>query len=633
MRAYELARELGCESKDVLQAAQLIGIEATSPLSGLSTETETRLRSLFQPPDPRAPHPDLDRAAARGTTRVYELAREFDCETKDVLQAAQLIGIEATSPLSGLSTETETRLRALFQAPAPETSDSETPDPVEATPEAGHQPQTASRAQLDLDRVRPMSIPQTTYRRFTPRVIRGLFPTGSPTLAPAGPSIFERWTFVLIVAYLILNRVIPDRFVLPVGSSVRVYELVLVMILGFWLLWMIVDPLPFPDGLLGITGLGLLACLVLAPFLSALEMTPFQSNSAQRGLVRVVLFAGLFLAAYHLAFRLRTGRLLLGWVLALTAFQATLSVWEYLTETPLYFFDDLATSIGLIPDPNSIRGEFELFTRLTGEVRAVVTAPHPIVLSALIALGVLISAGWLIHERGDKGRRWLMLATGVLLIALPVSNSRTGFVILVAAAVPFLILASRNLVRLIPMSLSVGALMVVAFIVSPQTPRLLLNSFTNPSDDHNTQVRLSKFDSIPELIADRPFLGTGYLTHDPGLQIFDNAYNLALVETGIIGLSLFTLFFGLILHRCWSAFRLASGREAMIPFAGLVASLTVLVGGATFDAWTFDQFFPTALIVMGLGAGRSAVIRHRRDRTRPEATPVGHRLRGVAEKV
>jgi O-antigen ligase len=558
--------------------------------------------------------------------RVYELARELGCETRDLLQAAQLLGIDATSPLSGVSTESEGRLRSRFQYNDPVPSDTAVHyGPEEPTPEADRERKTAAPAARGLDRVRSRLIPQTTDKRYPPQV-RGLSLADRLTLAPAGTSIFERWTFILIVTYLVLNRVIPDRFVLPVGSSVRVYELVLVMILGVWLLWMIVDPLPFPDGLLGITSLGLLAVLAVAPFLSALEMTPFQINGAQRGLVRVALFAGMFLAAYHLAFRLRSARLLLGWVLGLTAFQAILSVWEYLTATPLYFFDDFATSIGLIPDPNSIRGEFELFTRLTGEVRAVVTAPHPIVLSALIALGVLISAGWLVHERGNKGRRWVLFATAVLLIGLPVSNSRTGFVILVVAAVPFLILASRNMVRLIPMSLGVGVVFVVAFIVSPQTPRLLLNSFTNPSEDHNTQVRLSKFDSIPELIADRPFLGTGYLTHDPGLQIFDNAYNLALVETGIMGLAFFVLFFVLILSRCWSAFRLASEREAILPFAGLVASITVLVGGATFDAWTFDQFFPTALIIMGLGAGRSAVIQNRLHRPQPEATAVGSRL-------
>jgi polysaccharide biosynthesis protein PslJ len=558
--------------------------------------------------------------------RVYELARELGCETRDVIEAAQHLGIVATSPLSGVDTKSEAQLRADLEPTDPETVNPVVFHVTDVTvpSEADRETPISVPAPPDLDRVTPRFPGQSAHERYSSHV-RRLSLMDSQSSASAGKSTFEGWTFILIVLYLVLNRVIPDRFVLPVGSSVRVYELVLVLILGVWLLWMIVDPLPFPNGLLGITGLGLVAVLALAPFLSALEMTPFQINGAQRGLVRVVLFAGMFMAAYHLAHRLRSGRLLLSWVLGLTAFQAVLSVWEYLTETPLYFFDDFATSIGLIPDPNNIRGEFELFTRLTGEVRAVVTAPHPIVLSALIALGVLISAGWLVHERGNKGRRWVMVATAVLLIGLPVSNSRTGFVILVVATVPFLILASRNLVRMIPLSLGVAVVFVAAFIVSPQTPRLLLNSFTNPDQDHNTQVRLSKFDSIPELIADRPFFGTGYLTHDPTIQIFDNAYNLALVETGIIGLAFFVLFFVLILSRCWSAFRSASKREAILPFAGLVAAMTVLVGGATFDAWTFDQFFPTALIIMGLGAGRSAVIQRRVDRPQPEALVVGSR--------
>jgi O-antigen ligase len=435
--------------------------------------------------------------------------------------------------------------------------------------------------------------------------------------------VFEGWVLVLIVFYLVLNRVIPDRFVLPFGTSVRVYELVLVLILGAWALWMVVDPLPFPDGLLGLTSLGLLVVLGLAPFLSAMDMTQYQANGAQRGLVRVVLFAGLFIGSYHVASRLRSGRVLLYWVLGLTALQALLSVWEFLTATPLFLFDDLATSIGLIPDPNSIRSEFDLFTRLTGEVRAVTTAPHPIVLSAVVSLGVLISAGWMLNEQGNKNRKWLILTTAILVIGLPVTNSRTGFVILVVAAIPFLILSSRNLVRMIPWSLAAALVFAAAFAVSPQTPRLLLNSFTNPGEDPNTQVRIERFARLPELISDRPYIGTGYLTHDPGIQIFDNAYNLALVETGFVGLALFVLFFLLILGRCWSAFRLASEREGALPFAGVAASIALIVGGATFDAWTFDQFFPTALIIMGLGTGRAAVIQRRAGLPHPEMAQPG----------
>jgi O-antigen ligase len=110
---------------------------------------------------------------------------------------------------------------------------------------------------------------------------------------------------------------------------------------------------------------------------------------------------------------------------------------------------------------------------------------------------------------------------------------------------------------------------------------------------------------------EHPFVGAGYLTHDPGIQYFDNAYGKALVELGVIGFALLILFFLSALVATWGATTKAGEYEIVLPAVGVVAALSLLAAGATFDAWTFDQFFPSALILLGVGLGRSAVIFHR----------------------
>ncbi|NHZ70230.1 MAG: hypothetical protein GWP18_01165 [Proteobacteria bacterium] len=426
--------------------------------------------------------------------------------------------------------------------------------------------------------------------------------------------------FALLVAYIVLNRVIADRFVLPVGASVRLYEIVLMMLGLAWMLWMMREPLPFPTGLFGLFALLTFALIGLAPFLNALTLTSFQTNGAERGLFRLFIFTTMFLAAYHLAFRVKRGFQVVGWVVAATVFQAGVAMFEFTTKQRLFWLDSLATSIGMIPDPQGIRAiPVGVGSRLTGEVRAASTAPHPIVLSAVVALGVLVVGTWLLYTGRTRQRTWLMVAGGVLVLALPVTNSRTAFVMLGVALLPIVILHVRKLPQILIWSLPMLAALALAFAISPETPRLLLNSVTNSGNDQNTQVRIERFSRVPELLEAHPMIGAGYLTHDVSIQLFDNAYNKAIIEFGVLGFASVIMFFLTALVTAWRATVRARDSEVVLPAIAVAAILSVLAAGATFDAWTFDQFFPTVLILMGVGLGRSAVILHR-DRTEENTT-------------
>lgn len=424
--------------------------------------------------------------------------------------------------------------------------------------------------------------------------------------------LIGRSVSVLVIMYVMMNRLISDRFVLPVGISIRLYEVVLVAAAVAWALWMLREPHPFPLGLPGLFGMLAFVLIGLAPFIHATTLSDFQANAAERGLFRLFILATLFIASFHLAFRVREGMRLLGWLVAATAMQAAFGIYEYVTAKPVVFLDAVATSIGLIPDPKSVRGEYEaVFQRLTGEIRAVATAPHPIVLSAVIAVGVLVVVTWLIYAGRRRTAGWVAVAGAIIALALPVTNSRTAFVILMAAAIPFIILHVEQLPKLLLWALPFLLVLGVAFAISPRTPRLLLNSITNPGEDQNTTVRIERFSRVPELVSERPVLGAGYLTHDTNIQLFDNAYNKAIIEFGIVGFAVVISFFLSALAWCWRATTRAGPREVVLPAVGVVAAISLFAAAATFDAWTFDQFFPTCLLLLGLGLGRSSVILHR----------------------
>jgi O-Antigen ligase len=415
--------------------------------------------------------------------------------------------------------------------------------------------------------------------------------------------------FVLVATYIILDRLIPDELVLPMGFSIRLYEVILMILGVVWLTWIAVEPHPFPYGLAGLAGLAVFAIFGLAPFINGPTLTRFETDGAERGLFALFTLTVLFLASYHLAFRLRVAKRLLVVVVIATLVQAVIGIYEFLTKTPFDAIDNFWLGLGLVPDPNSIRPVYEgIERRDTGEIRAVATAPHPIVLSAVIALAILLVGLWILNSHDRRKTMWLSAAALVLVLALPVASSRTGFVIIAFAVIPMIIASARKAPRLILWSVPLFGALIGSVIVSPRFPRLLLNSITDSNTDQNTTIRVERFQRIPQLLESRPFIGAGYQTKDPSIQIFDNAFNNMIIELGIIGLIAFLLFLVSAIVFCWRAVERATSDEILLPLCGVLSVLALLAGGATFDAWTFEQFFPTAIILLGIGMGRSSVI-------------------------
>jgi O-antigen ligase len=423
-------------------------------------------------------------------------------------------------------------------------------------------------------------------------------------------NLMGKMTFGLLVAYVAANRLVADIYTLPVGVSLHPSEVILGLVLLAWLMWMVTAPQPLPSGVAGVLGLSLLVFLGIAPFINALGMTPHEANGAERGLIIVILFAGMFLAAYHTALNRRRAYALVGVVLAFTVLQALISIYEALTVRAFIYLGTFWQAIGLEVDPKGLRSEMDtLRQRLTGEFRAVATAPHPLVLAAIVALGIGIAVVLYLNSESKRARRVYLGAIVVLLMALGTASSRTGFLLIAVLALVIGIVQVRRVPRSLPLvaMLMLGAAAMA--VVAPGTPRLILNFFTGQDTDHNTEVRVSKIAALPELLERRPAIGAGYLTSDPSVIIFDNSYFTELVELGVLGLLLLIAFILVVTFRPFGVLAIAPREEHALLLAGVLGGISLLVVSATFDVLSFDQFLPMTLLLMAIGLARSDVVR------------------------
>ena len=421
----------------------------------------------------------------------------------------------------------------------------------------------------------------------------------------------DRLVLAVLTLYLLASRLIADVFVFPVGFSLQPADVLLMTLLGVWVIWRIGHPLPFPAGVVGVLGACVVVVVLTAPFINAGSMSAFEANGAERGLVRGPLLAGLFVVAYHLGFDRGTAYKLLRLILGLTLAQAAIALYETMTGAPFGLLPALWQAIGLEADPRGARPVWQsLDARLTGELRAAATAPHPLVLAGLLTIGLGISLVMYFHSDTRRQRRRYVAAVLIQLVSIGAVNQRTGFL---ALALVVLVIALTNIPRLptaLPLLLwsAVGTLIIA--LISPNTPRLVLNFFTGQSTDHNYAVRVSKYDLVPVLLGRRPVLGAGFLTSDPSVVIFDNAYLTALVELGILGTALLLFFLAAVAGRSIAMLTASPETDRPIFMAAIVAALTLFVTMATFDVLSFAQLFPTSLILMALGAARADV--HRR---------------------
>lgn len=349
--------------------------------------------------------------------------------------------------------------------------------------------------------------------------------------------------------------------------------------------------------------------VILAAYLASSSHDAYEASGAQRGVFLVIMYAALFLGGYFIAQSDRWAIGILKTVVIMTVWQAILTVIEWWEGAAVTIAWPIWGMLGL-DTAGVVRGDQ---FRLTGLFRPQGAAAHPIVASSLAAITVLIIIALLVEEDRPRVRRWLLVALLPVLLSVFLVNSRTGFVILVVGALLFVILKARWLPRLLPLAV-VGLIGIgIAGILSPDSLRSSLDLFWRASEDSSVTVRIDRLGSVPELIAQNPIFGPGWLTNDPTVLLFDNTWILSLIEMGIVGTAAILVFITSTIGRMWTARSAAVGVESVLVLSGITAGAALMISGFTFDAFAFDQFLPATILLLGMGlAGADRVVRRTR---------------------
>lgn len=461
---------------------------------------------------------------------------------------------------------------------------------------------------------------------------------GTDQLTPMGSGALNRdaeaaskLMFWALVVYLVVDRIVPDQYVVPLGISIKLPQVVLMGVGLLLLLAMVMDGRPLVRGLVGLFGLLTVVFLLIAPWINALGLSQVEADGAERGIVTTILLAILFVAAYYVA--VPDGhyaqRLILI-VLGLTVVQAGIALFEsfsgiYVTQSWGFL------NLGFLEIDPGLERLFGFEGAFRGQ-RPTSTAPHPIVLSSLLALGILLILAKLPTTERRRNRILLLLLVLPLLAALFVLETRTGLVVLaVCGAIGVLLVVRRHTDLVIRFSLlGMGALAAVV-VMFPANARSMLNLFARVGQDDSISGRTSDYELIPNLLEARPMVGPGFMTRDPSGLFLDNSYLDGLLEFGVVGLVIVLAFFTAALTRLVrAATRATSTTDLVVITTGSLAMLSLLVAMALFDALKFEQFLPTVVLLMALGLARADAISRepepgggakRRPQTTAEARP------------
>lgn len=424
---------------------------------------------------------------------------------------------------------------------------------------------------------------------------------------PSGLEIATKLVFVVLVVYLIVDRAIPDLYVVPVGISIRPAQIVLMVVALALLVAMALDLRPLPRGIVGVVGLITVVMLLAMPFLAADSLTANEASGAERGIVQTILLVTLFLAGYYVAVRdVGRAHAILLWVVALTAIQALLVYYESLTGS--YVAADWKfLNLGLFElDPGLDRG-FGFNSLREGGARPTATAPHPIVMSGLLALGLLLVYALYLTTNSRRSRNVLTVLVMPMLVGMLVLHTKTGFVVLVAGGIIVAAVGLRHhaakTIRFFLAAFGVVAAVVVFF---PKSVRTMLNLFARAPEGASVAARTSDYALFPDILERHPFLGAGYLTRGSSEVVLDNSFLDELIELGVIGAVLLFALLIIITFRVVRVTNLAaSGPDTAILMAGSAAGIALLLSMATFSSLKFEQFLPTIILLLGMGLARA----------------------------
>ncbi len=236
------------------------------------------------------------------------------------------------------------------------------------------------------------------------------------------------------------------------------------------------------------------------------------------------------------------------------------------------------------------------------------TAIHPIELGVVAGMLLPLALYLAIHDRG-RSRRWIPVAA--IMIAIPVSVSRSA-VLSVALGVGLFIVLLPVVHRAIAFA-AVPLAFLGVFMLTPGIIGNLRSFFLAGSSDRSISTRVGDYSLVERLVHQAPLFGRGGGTYLPanGLEIFDNQYLKTAVELGLVGLFVLAAYLLVPLVAALIC-RSSSDHPSVRCLAGALAgsALAAAACSAAFDSFSFPMFTGVQALVAGL-VGATWRVSHR----------------------
>lgn len=237
-------------------------------------------------------------------------------------------------------------------------------------------------------------------------------------------------------------------------------------------------------------------------------------------------------------------------------------------------------------------------------LRASGTLPHPNILGGFLVFSILMTA--FLYE-GSQKRRWIGVMLVLQVVALFTSYSRSGLFACLGGLLLWCIghlLQERKMPNACKPLVTGFALSIALFFpqIFYRGGVVSYNQVTQQSD----QMRIAMQSVASLVIRDHPWLGVGFNNYLLAFANYaqssevmpiavHNIYFLIAVETGLVGLGLFIVFCGLIIHRGWQMRHTLEGRTLLAIFLALLA-----IGAADYYPVTVQQIRLIFFLVAGL---------------------------------
>ena len=340
-------------------------------------------------------------------------------------------------------------------------------------------------------------------------------------------------------------------------------------------------------------------------FAGTRSLTRLEIDNSTRELIRLVSLTGLALLVADGMRDLDRLRTLLARVALLAGAFAALGIAQFFTGE------------FLMPTPPWLSGQPPSVGTRAGFARPLSTGRHPIEFAVVVAAMLPLSIHFLVYPRKRNRRVAATVGVILLVLAVPVSLSRTGIVSLAAAL--FVLGLGWSWRRRLNGLLLLLLLLPIISAAIPGVLDAMAGLFTDLDQDGSIQARLSRTSAVMAIVRERPWLGLGFGTWtSDGDFLLDNQVWFSLLETGYVGITLTILLpvlaAGLAIAPDNGPATTEETRHLGFAIAGSIAGLSISM--ITFDAFFYRIL--TSLLFLLIGAA-GALWRFTRIQTAPES--------------